>query len=180
MRNIFKGVYCGGFTPRSALLSQSDIKVRRGGFTLIELLVVIGVLTVLLSIVLVAINPTRQFQQANDTQRRSDVNAILNAIHQYAADNKGALPAGITATVKDITSTSGAGNVNLCAVLVPQYLADLPIDPKTGAESPANSLCADSGATYDTKYTVVSSATDNRVTIAATPEISGATISITR
>jgi len=87
------------------------------GFTLIELLVVIGVLTVLLAIVLVAINPTRQFQQANDTQRRSDVNAILNAIHQYAADNKGALPTGISTTVKDIAS-SGVGTVNLCSLLV--------------------------------------------------------------
>lgn len=151
-----------------------------GGFTLIELLVVIGVLTVLLSIVLVAINPTRQFQQANDTQRRSDVNAILNAIHQYAADNKGALPTGITTTVKDITSTAGAANINLCTLLVPKYIADLPVDPKTGAESPANSLCTDSGATYDTKYTVVSSATDSRVTIAATAEVSGETISVTR
>ncbi len=38
------------------------------GFTLIELLVVIGILTVLLSIVLVAINPARQFSQANNTK----------------------------------------------------------------------------------------------------------------
>lgn len=180
MRSRFKARAYSGFTLRSALLSQSDIKVRRGGFTLIELLVVIGVLTILLSIVLVAINPSRQFQQANDTQRRSDVNAILNAIHQYAADNKGTLPSGITTTVKDVTSTAGATNVNLCAVLVPQYLADLPIDPKTGVQSPVNSLCTDVGATYDTKYTVVTSATDSRVTVTATPEVSGATISVTR
>ena len=161
MRNIFKKGYSGGFT-------------------LIELLVVIGVLTVLLAIVLVAINPTRQFQQANDTQRRSDVNAILNAIHQYAADNKGALPTGISSSAKDITSTAGATNVNLCAALVSKYIADLPIDPKTGTESPANSVCTDSGATYDTKYTVLSSGTDSRVTVAATAEVSGVTISVTR
>ena len=152
----------------------------RRGFTLIELLVVIGVLTVLLAIVLVAINPTRQFQQANDTQRRSDVNAILNAIHQYAADNKGALPAGIDSNPKTITSTVGATNVDLCDLLVSKYVADLPIDPKTGTESPASSICTAVGATYDTKYTVVSSATDSRVTVAATAEVSGVTISVTR
>ena len=45
------------------------------GFTLIELLVVIGILAVLLTIVLIAINPGRQFAQANNTKRRSDVNA---------------------------------------------------------------------------------------------------------
>src|SRR6266849_3374438 len=67
------------------------------GFTLIELLVVIGILAVLLSIVLIAINPAKQFSQANNTKRRSDVNAILNAIDQYAADNKGTLPAGVGA-----------------------------------------------------------------------------------
>src|SRR5438105_4042615 len=77
------------------------------GFTLIELLVVIGILAVLLSIVLIAINPARQFAQANDTQRRSDVNAILNGIHEYMADNNGNLPAGITTTDTDI-SVGGA------------------------------------------------------------------------
>ena len=63
-------------------------KSLKNGFTLIELLVVIGVLSILLVITLVAINPARQFSKANNTARRSDVNSILNAIHQYAADKK--------------------------------------------------------------------------------------------
>ena len=150
------------------------------GFTLIELLVVIGVLTILLAIVLVAINPARQFSQANDTQRRSDVNAILNAIHQYGADNKGTLPTGINTTDKLITSTAGAGNVDLCTALVPKYLADLPIDPTTGTETPDNSVCTTALATYDSGYTVSKNA-DNRVTVTATPEITPpATITVTR
>ena len=65
------------------------------GFTLIELLVVIGILGILLAIVLIAINPAAQFAQANNTARTNDVNTILNAVHQYAADHKGVLPAGI-------------------------------------------------------------------------------------
>jgi prepilin-type N-terminal cleavage/methylation domain-containing protein len=59
------------------------------GFTLIELLVVIGILAILFSIVLIAINPARQFGQANDTKKRSDTLQILNAIHQYAAEQFG-------------------------------------------------------------------------------------------
>lgn len=148
-------------------------------FTLIEILVVIGILTVLLAIALVAINPARQFSQANDVQRRSDVNAILNAIQQFAADNKGTLPAGITTTTKTVTSTAGVGNVDLCADLVPTYIADLPLDPTTGSETPANSICTDAAATYDTGYTVAKSAAGNRITVTAAGEIT-TTITVTR
>src|SRR3954471_322694 len=97
------------------------------GFTLIELLVVIGILAVLLAITLIAINPARQFAQANNTKRRSDVNAILNAIHQYAADNHGTLPTGITTNLQNIAS----GAADICANIVPQYIAALPSDPNT-------------------------------------------------
>jgi prepilin-type N-terminal cleavage/methylation domain-containing protein len=155
--------------------------LKQKGFTLIELLVVIGILAILLAITLVALNPRRNFQQANDTQRQSDVNAILNAINQYAATNHGQLPAGITTTPKTITSTVGVGNVNLCAALVPTYIADLPIDPVNGAESPTGSVCTTALATYDTGYTVVATDTANgdRVTVSATGEIT-ASISVTR
>ncbi|MBI2594364.1 type II secretion system protein [Candidatus Curtissbacteria bacterium] len=149
-------------------------KLRRG-FTLIELLVVIGILTVLLAIVLVAINPARQFSQANDTQRRSDVNAILNAIHQYAADNKGTLPTDIATTSKVISSTATSA---LCGNLVPKYVADIPIDPTAGTESPAGSVCTDTGATYNSGYSVIKNA-DNRITVSATGEIT-TSISVTR
>lgn len=147
------------------------------GFTLIELLVVIGILAILLSITLVAINPARQFSQANDTQRQSDVGAILGAINAYSADNKGALPSGITTSA--LTVKSGTGGVDLCAALVPKYIADLPVDPTTGTKTPAGSVCTDSGAAYNTGYTVMKSATNNRLTIAATPEIA-TSISVTR
>ncbi|MCR4324326.1 MAG: type II secretion system GspH family protein [Candidatus Curtissbacteria bacterium] len=153
------------------------------GFTLIELLVVIGILAILLAIVLVAINPARQFSQANNTQRKSDVNAILNAIHQYAVDNNGNTSAlGIDGTVRTITSTVGATNVNLCEAneLVPTYIADLPLDPQDGTEDPARSVCTDVGATYNTGYTVVVSATDNRVTVAAPGAELSEIITVTR
>src|SRR3989344_2274425 len=92
----------------------------RKGFTLVELLIVIGILAVLLAIVLIALNPARQFSQANNTKRSSDVNAILNAVHQYAADNKGAIPADIPTAAAENVADTGA---NICAALVPLYLA---------------------------------------------------------
>ncbi len=144
-------------------------------FTLIELLVVIGILTVLLAIVLIAINPARQFAQANNTQRRSDVNAILNAIHQYAADSKGILPPEITTTPTNVGSTGA----NLCSRLVATYLADLPLDPTTGSKSGAT--CA--SGSYSTGYNASKSATNNRVTVSATAESEGGstpTISVVR
>ena len=52
------------------------------GFTLIEILIVIGIIAILSSIVIIAVNPARQFAQARDTKRQSDVNAILNAVYQ--------------------------------------------------------------------------------------------------
>lgn len=148
--------------------------INNKGFTLIELLVVIGILAVLLAITLIAINPAKQFAQANNTKRRSDVNAILNAINQYMADNKGTLPTGITTTTQTI-SNSGA---NLCSVLVPVYIAALPVDPQTNNGTPVQqSGCA---GTYDTNYQVVQSASSARITVTAPAAELGDTISVTR
>lgn len=128
------------------------------GFTLIELLVVIGILGILLAIVLIAINPARQFAQANNTARRSDVTTLLNAIHQYAADNKGVLPAGITTSVLEIKT----GGADICAAISPTYVASLPTDPSPPTSGAAVTDCS----SYSTGYTVVKDAA-GRVTVAA-------------
>jgi len=135
---------------------------KNDGFTLIEILVVIGIIAILAVIVLIAINPARQFQQARDTQRTSNVNAVLNAIGQYTADNKGDLP----------TIIGGAITATLCDELVSDYLPALPTDPSSsydgGDIEDANcSLLDDNVSGYD-----VDVGADGRITVSAVAEIS--------
>lgn len=156
---------------------QSNKRLQQG-FTLIELLVVIGILAILLAITLIAINPARQFAQANDTKRRSDVNAILNAIDQYAADHSGTLPAGVSGLAADTATeiAGGAGNADICSDVVTTYLAALPVDPSVNNGTPVSSC----SATYDTGYKVSHSSSDNRVTVTAPHVELAGSISVTR
>jgi len=110
--------------------------MNKKGFTLIELLVVIGILGILMGVVVVAVNPARQFAQARNAQRWSNVNTLLNAVGQSYVDT-GSLPSGITTTVTEvcIKITGGSevctGLVDLSA-LTPDFIVNIPADP-TGA-----------------------------------------------
>jgi len=147
---------------------------RDSGFTLIEILVVIGIIAILAAVVLIAINPARQFQQARDSQRTSNVNAILNGIGQYIADNRGDLSDDMKTATTTAANISSAG-VNICDDLVPIYLPSLPVDPDNG-EAVAKSGCGD----YDTGYQITRD-DFGRITISAPKtEVSTTTISVTR
>ncbi len=154
----------------------------RSGFTLIELLIVIAILTVLFAIVIIAVNPVRQLAQADNTQRRSDINSIINAVYQYAADNRGTLPADIPSTTtiqigRDGTGVNCAISCNgvttpttcldLHASTTPTYLTDIPHDP-------------DVNGTTTTYYGITRSDTNNRITVVACQPELGESISITR
>ncbi len=146
------------------------------GFTLIELLVVIGILAILLAITLIAINPARQFGQANNTRRRSDVLQILNAIHQYAAENNGQLPPEVLAISGTAATTlNGTNFPNLCAQLMTTYIPAIPTDPSLN--TPAITDC--STTTWNTGYALAKDAA-NRVTVTAPLADLGATIQVTR
>jgi len=148
------------------------IKLKKG-FTLIELLVVIGILAILLAITLIAINPARQFGQANNTRKRSDVLQVLNAIHQYVAENKGQLPPNLSALAVDTATNLSNTGVDLCANLMPSYIPALPTDPSLN--TPAITDCA----AYDTGYQITRDA-QNRVTVSSPVIINGETVTVTR
>lgn len=146
------------------------LPARRQGFTLIELLVVIGIIGILAAVVLVAVNPGRQFASARDTQRRADLYSLTNAIYQYAAEHNGNLPTVIT-TAETCIGNGGTGIggtcINLAPDLVPTYIASVPEDPSIG--TPDN-----------TRYTINLDANGRVVATAASELEEGTTISVTR
>ncbi len=146
------------------------------GFTLIEILVVIGIIAILAAIVIIAINPARQFAQARNSQRTSNVNAILNGVGQFLADNKGVLPPAVNALAVNTPAAigTGVGGANICAVLVPTYMPSLTVDPLTDPDG-AGALgvgeavpAASCGNATDIGYTIARDAT-NRVTVCELP-----------
>ncbi len=134
--------------------------MREKGFTLIELLVVIGIIAILAAIVIIAVNPSRQYAQSRDAARNSDVQAVLDGVHQYGADNDGNLPADNSgadiATCPDTTAAS-----DLSDALAPTYLSSVPTDPQDSSDY---TVCQDDS---------------NRITVAA-PNAEMDTIEVTR
>ncbi len=116
------------------MINSAIKKVQSGrGFTLIELLIVIGIIAILAAIVIVAINPSRQFAQARNTQRESNVATILNAIGQNIADNKGVFSGCADAsTISGSSTPIGAADKNIKGCLIPTYIPseELPYDPE--------------------------------------------------
>lgn len=160
--------------------------MKKKGFTLIELLIVIGILAVLVGAIAAAINPMKQFAQANNARRWADTMNIMNAVSQNIIDNQGdwcptgtPLPTTTSPCMGDMgqtTTTDCPSYYDIVGCLVPDYIGSLSYDPVNGSWTSTSS--------YNTYYTITQDATTRRVTITAPASQSenGAapTISITR
>ncbi|MCA9385417.1 type II secretion system protein [Candidatus Dojkabacteria bacterium] len=136
------------------------------GFTLIEILVVIGLIAILAAVTIIAINPAQNFQDARNSERRSEVTQILNAISQdivagaslsgyVDADDGDAFnatnaPCGTYGAtdgwaVGDSTVT-GDAEWDGETILAPTYLASIPEDPQDSTAGGVSGyrMCAES------------------------------------
>jgi prepilin-type N-terminal cleavage/methylation domain-containing protein len=143
------------------------LSTKQAGFTLLEVLMVIGILAILAGVVLVAINPARQFKIARDSQRSANVTAILSAIGQNMTDHSGSFVCEGQITAIPTTSTTMSANsdgFNIAPCIIPDYISALPYDPsKTGAHFTDET-------DYSTEYKVMADA-EGRVTVSADGEI---------
>lgn len=118
-------------------------KLKRVGFTIIEMLMVVSIIAILMTVVLISVDPAKRFADSRNAKRRADVDTILIAVHQYVNDMGGSLPTGIGTSFAQI-GTCTTGGMNLCigsttrcvnmGVLLGngKYIKSNPIDPQRG------------------------------------------------
>ena len=139
---------------------------RQKGFTLIELLIVMGILAILIGVVVISLNPARQFASGRNTQRWSHINVILSSIGQNSADNRGIFTCAV-GPIPTSTTVLGTSGYDIDTCITPTYIATLPMDPSNG--TPA-----------DIGYSIVQDPTSGRVTVIADDAELGETISVIR
>ncbi|OGC49755.1 hypothetical protein A3A69_02295 [candidate division WWE3 bacterium RIFCSPLOWO2_01_FULL_37_15] len=140
-------------------------KKTQAGFTLIELLVVVGIIALLGTVVIVALNPVRRFADARNSRRWGDVNSLLTAVHEYIVDNDGALPTGLATSQASTELGTCVTCDNLSTPLAP-YLRSMPTDP-------------DGGTAANTGYFVEVNA-NNIVTVSAANAENSETVEVSR
>ena len=119
------------------------------GFTLVELLVVIGIIAVLFSLLLPALNRTRE--QARMIQCASNMRSIMTASISYAQENRDCLP--IPSAIGEVFSASQPASRALAIAMSPSASFGM-LDYQHGA------LLRYLGASQQTVYNVMNCPSD--------------------
>ena len=148
----------------------------RHGMTLIEILIAITLVVLTAGIGLLALNPVGQLAAARNSERKLQLQGIIQAVRQNITDtttgvfscpSAGALP---TSTPKIMGSASGNYNIAPCLTI----LQTMPFDPL------ASSSYYNSNVDYNTGYTIVYNTSTTQITVAAPYAELGKSVSITR
>ncbi len=123
--------------------TEVNPKIKKSNKGLIIIIVIIlslvccAIVAILFALSFIAIDPAKNFMDARDAQRLSDVESIKNAVNQYASENNLGLSDFEDMPSCTITSTkigTKSGMVNLTDKLVDAYITEIPFDPSTTLE----------------------------------------------
>lgn len=128
------------------------------GFSLLGLNLIAGFMVLLFTIALFRVNPAQQQDLVNNDKRIEDVMSIGNALNFYIYLHNGQLPPRLSIAQQEISSDG----VDLCTLLVPDFMYSLPRDPSLEAQD-VTEPCA---LGYKTHYYIVLNS-DNTFTISA-------------
>jgi len=100
-------------------------KKTQKGFSLVELLVVIAIIGILVTIVIIAIDPLRLIQDSQDARRRTDLQAIRTSMQIYFNEERSYIDA------TDFAAVSGAcWGIPDCSGTNTVVMKQVPKDPK--------------------------------------------------
>ena len=110
---------------------------KQGGFLLLELIPTLTIVAFMLTIVILAINPFKQFEKIRNTNRKNAVSQIADAIVEHSRDKGRSLILSIPREPSPGIEICGDIAIGSCTSLLDirellgTYLDEIPIDPRS-------------------------------------------------